>query len=100
MLFDMNICVCSRAHAKTHYMVSYFRVSTGRSRGSNLCPGELTLLSPSELCFGVGHLAGATGETPPQPSPNPGESIDARMAAGLSSAQAPQGELLISINVK
>lgn len=96
----MNVCVCSRAHTKTNYIVSHLHVSTGRSSAPNLCPGELTLFSPSELCLGVGHLAEATGETLPQSSPNPGESIDARMAAGLSSASVPQGELLISINAK
>ena len=72
----------------------------GETGPPNLRPGELTLLSPPELCLGAGHLAGATGERPPQPSPNPGESIDASMAAGLSSTHAPQGGLLISINVK
>lgn len=96
----MTVCVRSRAHTKSHRIVSRFHVSTGRGRAPNLCPGELTLFSPLELCLGVGHLARATGERLPQPSPNPGESIDASMAAGLSSAQAPQGELLISINVK
>lgn len=96
----MTVCVRSRAHTKSHRIVSHFHVSTGRGRAPNLCPGELTLFSPLELCLGVGHLARATGERLPQPSPNPGESIDASMAAGLSSAQAPQGELLISINVK
>lgn len=94
------VCVCSRARAKTHRIVSHFHVSTGRGRAPNLCPGELTLFSPPELCLSAGHLTGATGERLPQPNLNPGESIDASMAAGLSSAQSPQGELLISINVK
>lgn len=94
------VTACPRARAKTHRIVSRFHVSAGRDRAPNLCPGELTLFSPPELCLGAGHLAGATGERQPQPSPNPEESIDASMAAGLSSAQAPQGGLLISINVK
>ena len=94
------VTACPRARAKTHRIVSRFHVSSGRDRAPNLCPGELTLFSPPELCLGAGHLAGATGERQPQPSPNPEESIDASMAAGLSSAQAPQGGLLISINVK
>lgn len=77
-----------------------FKSSLAKTRAPNLCPGELTLVSPPELCLGAGHLSGATGERLPQPSPNPGESIDSSMAAGLSSAHEPQGELLISINVK
>lgn len=72
----------------------------GKTGAPNLCPGELTLFSPPELCLGVGHLSGATGERPLQTSLNPGESIDASMAAGLSFTQVPQGGLLISINVK
>lgn len=77
-----------------------FMSPLGKTGAPNLCPGELTLFSPPELCLGVGHLSGATGERPLQPSLNPGESIDASMAAGLSFTQVPQGGLLISINVK
>lgn len=58
----------------------------------NLCPWELTLFSPSELYLTVGHLATATGDRLLQPGPNPGESIDASMAGGLSFAQAPRGK--------
>lgn len=99
-LFDATVCVCYRARTKTQRIVSRFHVSTGKDGAPNLCPGELTQFSPPELCLGAGHLSGATGERLLQPSPNPGESIDASMAAGLSSTQVPQGELLISINVK
>lgn len=88
------------ARTKTHRIVSRFHVSTGKDGAPNLCPGDLTQFSPPELCLSVGHLSGATGERLPQPSPNPAESIDASMAAGLSSAQVPRGGLLISINVK
>lgn len=77
-----------------------FMSPLGKTGAPNLCPGELTLFSPPELCLGVGHLSGATGERPLQTSLNPGESIDASMAAGLSFTQVPQGRLLISINVK
>lgn len=76
----------------------------GEPGAPNLRPGELTQSSPAELCLRAGHLSGATrksgGGGLPQPSLNPGESIDASMAAGLSSAQGPRGALLISINVK
>lgn len=100
LFFDGTLCVCSNARTKTRRIISRFHVSTGKDGAPNLCPGELTLFSPPELCLSAGHLSGATGEKLPQPSPNPGESIDASMAAGLSSAQGPRGELLISINVK
>lgn len=82
------------------FVCSCFHVSTGKVGAPNLRPGELTLSSPPELCPGLGHLSGATEERLPQPSLNPGESIDASMAAGLKSVQVPQGELLVSINVK
>lgn len=93
--------VCVLLHIYRHTMrFPTFPSPLGAAGPPNLCPRELTLFSPPELCLGAGHLAGATGEMPPRPSPNPTQSIEAGMAAGLSSARVPQGELLISINVK
>lgn len=77
-----------------------FMSPQGAPAAPNLCPGELTLLSPPELYLGVGHLRSAAGERLLLPCPNPGESIDASMAGGLCFTQEPQGEQLISINVK
>lgn len=92
-----HLCVIAQCSAVSFHT---FKSPLGKTGAPNLCPGELTLFSPSELYLGVGHLSGATGERPLQTSLNPGESIDASMAAGLSFTQVPQGGLLISINVK
>lgn len=55
------------------------------SQGPLICAQESSpCFSPPELYPSVGHLGGATRERLPQRSPNPGESKDASMAAGLS----------------
>ena len=98
-LFDVLVSVLVLTQRQT-LSLHTFMSPLGGHGPLNLCLGELTLLSPPELCLGLGHLTRATGERLLQPSSNPEESIDAGMAAGLSFTQEPQGELLISINVK
>lgn len=95
----MGLFVCVLVHVRRHNVSFHAFMSLLGETGPLIWARESSPCSPPELCLSVGHLTRATRERLPQPSANPGESIDASIAAGLSSTREPQGELLISINV-